>query len=172
MRDFYTRNSDSKKFRKYKTISNGIILTKFDEKTGTPIVNEGYQVFVTKEELKNSFTPFEFTLQTSDKIDSLIVRFIPDFVYQLKNYGLLETDANSFEEFISNSNIRYNTYKEMVKLEKKAEFKELLLGEEDYWEYGEAEDLFNFICGGLIPIVKKILIELEDKDGQASNPDV
>jgi hypothetical protein len=39
---FYTRKEDSKQFKMYKKILNGIILTEFDKKTGVPYSNDSY----------------------------------------------------------------------------------------------------------------------------------
>jgi len=47
---FYTRKEDSKQFKMYKKILNGIILTEFDKKTGVPYSNDSYQIFVTKDD--------------------------------------------------------------------------------------------------------------------------
>jgi hypothetical protein len=50
----------------------------------------------------------------------------------------------------------------MVKQGENAKFKDFLLNDEDEFEFGDAEDLFNMISGGLVPIFKKMLIELQE----------
>lgn len=161
MSKFYTRKSDGKKLVEYGKISNGQILTEFNEKTGTPISNDYLQVFVTKEELKSDFEPFNFKIDSSEKNDRIIVKALSDILYQFRNYGIAENQAQCFEEFYQSASFKSNVYRDMVKLEKDAEFKDFLANDDDEFEFGDAEDLFNMMAGGIIPILKKMLIEAQ-----------
>lgn len=157
MKGYYTRIEDGAKFVLYKDISNGKILTKFNEQTGTPIVNADYQLFIIDEHLKLYFKEFEFKLSTGDAIGNIIRKALPDLVYQFRNYGLLENQAQAFEEFRNSAQV--DIYREMIKHEAKADFDHL--AGDDNFEFGDAEEFFDMFAGGFVPILKKMLIELD-----------
>ena len=170
MSQFYKNNTTNETYRLYEKVSNGVILTKYDKKTGTPISNSCYKLFITKEELSLAYSPFEFVLEISQEIDAIIRKNLYEFIYQFRNYGVAEQEAQAFEEFYQSSSFRFNVYQEMVK-NSKTEFKYLLINDDDEFEFGEAEQLFNMLVGGMIPIMKKMLVELESvltKNLQAS----
>lgn len=159
-RKYYEKTSTGAKYTTYNTISNGIILTKFCEKTGTPYGNSEYQFFVTKFDLDKDFKPFEFKLETSEAMNRIIASHLHEIVLQMNNYGIAEDQTRNFKEFYHHSPTSLDIYRDMVK-DDKLEFGDYLseTDRDDYY-YSEAEDFFPFLHLGLVPILKKMLIEL------------
>lgn len=162
MSKFYKRKSDGKEYKKYEEISNGIILTAFDEKTGQSIVNSGYKLCVTKEQLKEEFEVFEFKLQTSDRINSLVTKYLKDIVYQLQNHGIMEEQLQRLDEFIGCSSETCSFYNDIVNFDK-YDVEKLVnkLDDQDFY-YEEFEEIVPFIQNALVPAMKKMLIEFEE----------
>lgn len=161
MRKYYEHKESGQALTLYSKISNGVILTHFDKKTGVAFGNDSYQNFVTAEQLKENWKEFNFKLDSSEAMNRIISSNLSDIVYQLQNYGIAENLVNVFNEFKGSTPVSCSVYFDMVK-DDKAEFKDFLSNYDDEFEFSEAEDLFNFLHGGLVPILKKMLIELKD----------
>jgi hypothetical protein len=159
---FYTRKEDSKQFKMYKKILNGIILTEFDKKTGVSYSNDSYQIFVTKDELENSFTNFDFKLETTESMNRIVSKALKEILYQLQNHGIEENKSRSFDEFMGHSPVSCSVLSDMVK-NPKCEFKDFFSNSDDEWEMGEAEDIFYFLKDGVTPILKKMLLEAQNE---------
>jgi hypothetical protein len=159
MRRFYKRKSDGKEFTEYGNICGGQLLTKFDKKTGTPYGNSEYQIFVAKGTLAEDFLPIDFKIDSTEAMNNIVASHLGSIVSQMRNYGIAEEMARNFEEFYHSSPNSLDVYRDMVK-DEKCEFEDYQTGDDDY-HYSEAEELFPFLHQGLVPILKKMLIELE-----------
>ena len=93
-------------------------------------------------------------------MNRIIASALGEIVYQLQNYGIAEEQARTFKEFEGSSPISCSVLRDIVK-DDKAEWKDFLSRDDDEFEFSSAEDLFNFLHGGLIPILKKMLIEAQ-----------
>lgn len=158
MDKFFKHNESGQELRLYSKIANGVILTHFDKKTGVPYGNESYQNFVTAEDLKTKWTKIDFKLDSTESMNRIITTALNEIVEQLENYGLAEEQSRTFKEFQGSSPITCSVLRDMVRSDT-AEFKDFLSNDDDEFEFSSAEDLYNFLHGGMIPILKKMLIE-------------
>jgi len=165
MKKFYTRKSDNKEFRLYNKISNGFILTEFDKKTGVPYSNDYFQFFVSKDDLEQNYTSFEFKLETTENMNRIVSGALKEMLYQLKNYGIAENGVNAFNEFMGHSPISCSVLNDMVK-SPNCEFKDFFNNTDDLWEMEEADEIFYFLKDGVTPILKKMLIEATTKEAE------
>lgn len=161
-RRYYEDKVLKTRFVIYQSISNGVILTKFCENTGTPYGNPEYQYFVSRDDLQENYTEFKFRFATSEAMNRVIASHMPDIVYQFENYGIAEEKARNLKEFYHHSPMSLDIYRDMVKKDE-VELSDYTqdTGFDDYY-YAEAEVFVPFLHQGLIPILKKMMIELNE----------
>lgn len=99
MNRHFKRKTDGLLMCKYGEVSNGTILTAFDEDTGIPYGNSSHQIFVTPEEFKDNYEPFQFKLGSDKVKDKLIISVLEKITNQLRGYGLLENQVETLNEF-------------------------------------------------------------------------
>lgn len=99
-RVYYRNKETGKEMAHYGSISNGVILTTFEEKRGIPCGNGSAQVFMTTEELKRDWEEFEFkvTLKLDDERVSNLVTFLLKLHSQCNNYGAFEDGRHEFDQ--------------------------------------------------------------------------
>ena len=78
-------------------ISNGVLLTEFDEGTGAskrkPII------YMTFEEFGNNWEKFNFNLPLNEELKPIITEFCKSTLDTMKNYGIEENHTQDFSEF-------------------------------------------------------------------------
>jgi hypothetical protein len=95
----YYRDCETKK-KKYaldEKIMGGVILTHFDKESGVRFGNSNYKFFVSTEDLKKYFEPFEFEIAIGKKEQGVLRGFLQDVLYELKNHGIEEDSISSLE---------------------------------------------------------------------------
>lgn len=164
MRKYFQEISTGNCYTKYEEIANGIVLTKFDDKTGTPCSNSYYKRFVTKEELNTLFKPYAFKFDTNELQNKVITQVLPQVIYEIRNHGgITEEMARNLEEFYHSSPMSLDLYREIVKDEEMDtdDFIDRHGGGDDDYYYEESKQAAAFACA-LTKILKKAFIEYSE----------
>lgn len=169
---FYQRKSDQKILILYRRISNGVILTDFDKESGIPICNDCYQIFVSKEGLKENYTLVDYVvpLQENKDIQDAIVRIFKSLMIRMQDLGVLEDsielaisveDDCSILKQIFFENLREDGIKDVIRLHFPEDVVEDIL-------FSGALDVFSDL---LLPLTNNVR-ELTNKCGGNSTKDL
>lgn len=153
----FTEDKDGRKFCIYERISNGYILTTYDEKSGSPIVNTKF--FVSFAEYKINYKEFKFDLPTNEKESRAVASALLEINDQLRNHGIIEESSNLLLD-LSRSEKYCGLFRTMVD-DSKLDIDSILEDFDDDYYYEECRDAFNFIYS-LVPVLKKIIVQSKE----------
>lgn len=155
-RQYVKRNVDESQFIVYDNIINGVILTKFNEEDGVPIVN--YKFFVSHSDFDAEYSSIKFKIPTSERENWIVARGLDEINHQLNNHGIIEDSSRNLKELNGTFSNR-DIFHEMV-VNQDFTFDKATEKDEDF-EFSPCEDAFHFVQS-LVPILKKVIAQTRE----------